>query len=164
MQDRDLTSLAVIAFLAWAMADLFGQVRVFGLPLLIDNVICFKYLGCNANFFGYDAIVHVLAGVVEVLFLLWLTRYPAWDFRHVAFLRTLMSLVGMVILASFAWELIEYCADLFRANILGENIVMPNTKAQATAADTMGDITVSTMGAAWTLLMLRLVRPFWVSK
>src|SRR3989344_5543323 len=40
----------------------------------ISKFACFKYLGCNIGFFGYDFSVHFIFGLVAGIFVIWISE------------------------------------------------------------------------------------------
>ncbi|MBI4085951.1 MAG: hypothetical protein HY433_01760 [Candidatus Liptonbacteria bacterium] len=126
----------------------------------MENSLCFKYLGCNVGFFGYDALVHFLAGIMEAVFILWLAKkFPKFDFfsqpntdsplTEKNFLKNAVTLIALVALLSIGWEFLEFGYDQARINVFHHDLLYPtNSLRQAGNADTMGDLFFSLLGAA----------------
>jgi hypothetical protein len=91
--------------LAFLIADVIGSTS-FGFGFM-KNDYCFKYLGCNAGFFGYDAIEHFLSGLSEGFLFLWLShRSEKFDFlRNGSFWKNFLVLLGLVALVGVGWEI-----------------------------------------------------------
>jgi hypothetical protein len=121
---------------------------------LIDNSLCFKYLGCNVGFFGYDALVHFTAGIFEAPLIIWLfEKYYHISLFHNAgshtFWKNLIILIALLVLIAYSWEIIELSYDQFRIIFLHQILFIPdhlNKLLQPSNIDTMGDIFCSTMG------------------
>lgn len=112
--------------------DFLGEVY----PGLIANGLCYPLLGCNSGFFGYDALEHLVSGMVVGLALLWLNR------------RTLGQVLAWSLCAALSWELLEWCYDTARAAIFHMDLLHPtNTYAQPTGLDTLGDVAFGLAGA-----------------
>jgi hypothetical protein len=138
----------VIIFLALSFLGNYG-------PTLMTNDKCYSFLGCNVGFFGYDALVHFVNGIMEATFIVWLmARFPSFSLFHNRFWKNLLIVVIMVVFVAFLWEFSEFFHDQFRMKVLHENLTIPNTLDQPTNNDTMGDITFSILGAAITALTL----------
>lgn len=145
-----------VAMALWSGAQ-FGLGDIWG---MMRNSQCFKYLGCNAGFFGFDALVHFLAGILFITFVLWLFhKYPKLNLLHGDFWKNAIILLAIVALLGVTWEIMEFSADHIRMNILHENLTHPNHLAQPSNSDTMGDLTFGLLGAALSIGMLRLFDP-----
>ena len=116
----------------------------------MENSICFKYLGCNAGFFGYDALVHFLAGMMEAVFILWLAKkFPKFNFLQRSFWKNAIILIALVTLLGVGWEFLEFGYDQARINLLHHDLLHPtNSLRQAGNTDTMGDLFFGLLGAA----------------
>lgn len=116
---------------------------------LMYNGLCFRYLGCNIGFFGYDAVVHFFSGILEAIFLIWLChKFPKTNILHEdSVWKNIVVLIAFVALLAVTWELLEFSADHFRMYILHENLTNPNILAQPNNSDTMGDFTFGLSGA-----------------
>ena len=141
-----------VAMALWSGAQ-FGLGDIWG---MMKNSQCFKYLGCNAGFFGFDAFVHFLAGILFIMFVLWLFhRYPKLNLLHANFWKTAVILLAIVALLGVTWEVIELAADHIRMDVLHENLTHPNRLAQPSNGDTMGDLTFALLGAALSIGALK---------
>jgi hypothetical protein len=112
---------------------------------MMANGLCYRYLGCNNGFFGYDAVVHFSSGIMDAALILWLMhKFGRLDvFRHDeknVYIKNITILIGLLLIIGFGWEMIELMYDGFRVNILHMQLLVPNRLAQPTDADTMGDI------------------------
>jgi hypothetical protein len=127
-------------------------------PELIANEKCFRFLGCNIGFFGYDAALHFVSGIMDLLVIVWLARrFLRFDlFGNVAWKNILIG-VSMVALIAVVWEIGELCHDQFRMKVLHENLISPNHLDQPTNDDTMGDITFTLIGATLTACALEII-------
>lgn len=130
---------------------------------LMPNELCFRYLGCNAGFFGFDALLHFTAGVAESALIIWLALFPKtrmFELRS-SLWKNALILIALVALLSIGWEILEYNHDhilrsyaWFRAMAF----VHPMFQAQPSLSDTMGDLTVTLIGGLLTTPLLRLFR------
>ena len=95
----------LLTLLLFATLDLFGQIY----PFWLNSSLCFKYLGCNAGIFGYDAALHVACGLTCIFFFLWLNdRNPNWTLLPKNTGAQIVSLLALVCLIGVAWEMSEY--------------------------------------------------------
>ena len=141
-----------VAMALWSGAQ-FGLGDIWG---MMRNSQCFKYFGCNAGFFGFDALVHFLAGILFIMFVLWLFHaYPKLNLLHSNFWKTTVTLLAIVALLGVTWEFMEFSADHIRIDILHENLIHPNRLAQPSNGDTMGDLTFALLGAALSISILK---------
>lgn len=124
----------------------------------MDNSLCFRYFGCNAGFFGYDAFVHFLGGILEATFMLWLAKnYRRLNIFHETFWKNLFVLIAIVALISISWEMFEFSYDHVQTNLLHEDILHPyDVKLQPSNDDTMGDLTFGLLGALSAIVILKL--------
>ncbi len=148
-----LGALLITSTSAWGLVW-FVNGNLFG---LMDNSLCFKYLGCNAGFFGYDAFVHFLGGIMETVFILWLARKsPKFNFLQKNFLKNAVLLVALVALLSVGWEIGEFGFDHVRMDILHQDLLHPtNRLRQASNSDTMGDLFFTLFGATVMATVLK---------
>lgn len=106
---------------------------------------CFRYIGCNVSYFGYDGVVHWIAGltigVIILLVLLW--HYQKVPPPHKVW-KTVSVIFLLALLVAIAWELVEYAADSLNIIILKP---INGSQYQLSTADTIGDIFVSTLGS-----------------
>lgn len=109
---------------------------------------CFAYIGCNASYFGYDGVVHWIAGlaigVVILLSLLW--HYQKVPPPHKVW-KTVGVIFLLAVLVAIGWELVEYFADSLQIIILKP---INGDRYQLSVADTIGDIVVSVLGSLMT--------------
>ncbi len=124
---------------------------------LMSNDKCYTYLGCNAGFFGYDALVHFLSGIIIAVSLLLIRHYypEAAAFSHKKWMQALV-IMGIAALIGVVWEILEFSYDHFRMDILHINLIYPNLLAQPSNSDTMGDLTFGLLGVLITLSILYL--------
>ncbi len=125
-------------------------------PDWIANSLCFRVIGCNAGFFGYDALLHCVSGIAETLTLFWMAeRYSRFNvFHSSSIVRSAIMILGIVALLSITWEFIEFSYDSVRMAVFHMNLLSPNTLSQPTNADTIGDIALGLLGSALTLLLM----------
>ena len=117
-------------------------------PSLMANNRCFQLLGCNIGFFGYDALVHFVSGVTEVILIVWLIgKFPSLSLFHHRYWKNFLTLVAVVALIGCLWEMAEFGQDHFRMNVLHKNLTTPNNLDQPNNSDTMGDLVFSIFGA-----------------
>ena len=142
--------VSLFCFTLFILGDSFGQ---------MNNSNCFKLMGCNAGFFGYDAFVHLISGMMQATFILWLARrYTRFNILHNSFWKSFFVIVATVALIGLCWEMLEFLGDRFRIFILHINLFTPNKLFQASNADTMGDMIFALIGAKVILLSYRLAR------
>ncbi len=154
------------AVLAIVSAAFFLVVCAFGEGLVAnlgENTMCYKYLGgCDAGFFGYDALEHLLFGISAVCVLVWLCKkYPRFSLlSQDKKWKNLFTLVAIVALASVAWEFVECAHDYFRLEVFREPLLSLrlhiNNLDQPTNLDTMGDLAFSVGGSIFALLFVEL--------
>ena len=154
--DRMLGSAAVgvvaIFILGWALG-------IRG-PVFIDNYKCYALLGCNMGFFGYDAVLHLWSGIMDVVLIIWITRkFPAVNIFHKQFWKNFLIIISFVAFISVAWEIGELGHDQYRMKVLHQNLTVPNHLDQPSNDDTMGDMTFAIIGAALTAGALKSLIP-----
>lgn len=116
-------------------------------PGWMHSSYCFKYLGCNAGFGGYDALVHFLGGITGAAFILWfIKKYPRWNILSGDALRDSFMVIAIVALAGVSWEIIEFSIDHFRILVLHQDIVHLGHLLQPSNSDTMGDLVFDLLG------------------
>jgi len=144
---RTLGAAAVVLVIVWVVL---GSLGIWG-PHLMANGVCYRLLGCNSGFFGYDVVVHFVSGIMDATLIVWLMRkYPSANMLHGRFWKDFLVIVSIVALIAVSWEFCELCHDQFRMKVLHENLTVPNRLDQPTNDDTMGDMTFSIFGAAVT--------------
>ncbi len=142
-----IASAAAFSLFQFVGGDLFD---------LSKNYNCFKYLGCNVGFFGYDVIVHFFGGLMEAMFLVWLMeKYPKFNILSKSFLKNAIIIIAVCVLIGVVWEMYEFGYDHFRMDVLHEDIVQKNQLLQPTNSDTMGDLTFGLLGAASALALIK---------
>ncbi len=116
----------------------------------MQNAMCYRWLGCNAGFFGYDALVHFVGGITIAIGVLWLSKKSKkLDFFHIdeIFWKRMLIILAVAALIGVVWEALEFSYDLFRVLVLHINLLYPNQLAQPSNADTMGDLVFGLTGA-----------------
>lgn len=149
-----LGALLITSASAWGLVW-FVNGNLFG---WMDNSLCFKYLGCNAGFFGYDALVHFFGGMMETIFILWLAKKsPKFNFFLSQRLRkNFIILFALIALLSVGWEFMEFGYDRARMDVFHEDLLHPtNRLRQASNSDTMGDLFFGLFGAAVMIAVLK---------
>ncbi len=116
------------------------------------NSACFKYLGCDESFFGYDALEHFLFGFVAVWIIVWLCeKYPEYSILDAVTWKSVLSLMSLVALIAIGWEIGECFRDAFLLDILHTPLVNLrlhiNFLSQPSNFDTMGDLSLSLLGS-----------------
>ncbi len=150
--DRILVATIALTVVLFVIGWAFGQ---YG-PVLIANDKCFSILRCNAGFFGYDGLQHLLSGFGIGTFIIFLARlFPAHNVLHAKFWRSFLVIVALVVLVSFVWEMGEMLSDQFSIRILHENILVPNNMEQPSNIDTMGDMSFSLVGGMLAIAAFR---------
>jgi len=147
------------AIIIFSIADLLGQVG----PHLESNQLCFRLLGCNSGFLGYDALCHFLFGIVLGFGLLWLNIHSPKRFALLQAKegwKNILILVACVALFCVIWELGEFSIDIFRSRILHIDLLHPmNVLLQPSDNDTMGDMAFCIFGSFISLLIARVIEP-----
>lgn len=140
----------LLGILALASLFLFLVVSIGGnLTGLMNNDACYALLGCNIGFFGYDALVHFVSGMMEVFVFLWLMRaYPVVHILNDAFWKNVFILLIFAAMAGSIWEIGEFAGDFIKTHLYHINIYAPtNRMYQPNNSDTMGDMTFGLLGA-----------------
>ena len=150
-KDSRLGVLLVASVSVFILFEVVGGI-VFG---LMQNYHCFKYLGCNAGFFGYDAFIHFLAGMMELVFILWLAKKsPKFNFFHEDIRKNIIILISLVALVAVSWEIWEFSGDRLRIVLSHQDLLHPNRLFQPSNSDTMGDLCFTLFGAATMITIL----------
>lgn len=148
------TKHLVIAGFLWAGVQFWGG----SLLGLINNERCFKYLGCNAGFFGFDAVIHFFGGILCVAFVLWfIHRYPKLNILHETFWKNAVILLAIAALVGFCWEVLEFSVDHFRMYELHQSLSMKDS-AQVSNSDTMGDLTFGLLGSCSAIFAIEFLK------
>ena len=141
-------AIAVLIFFTGVILGKFG-------PVLIANAKCYKFLGCNAGFFGYDAVLHFVSGIVDATaIIVFFRKFPKLSLFRTNFWKNLIIIAALTALISLSWEIGEFSHDQFRINILHENLVATNHLDQPSNADTMGDMTFAEIASILTALLI----------
>lgn len=123
------------------------------------NSVCYPYLGCDAGFFGYDALEHFLFGFAAVWVIVWLCRkFPPHSILTAEHWKSGLILVASVMLVAVFWEIGEFLRDAYLLDIARERLfdlqLHINYLAQPSNFDTMGDLTLSFFGSLLALPLL----------
>ncbi len=147
-----LDGLLIFLVSLWILVWFMGG-YIFGLS---SNSLCFRYLGCNAGFFGYDAFfVHFFGGMMELVFILWFTeKYPKFNLFRKNLWKNIVILIALMALLNIGWEMWEFVCDHIRMNVLHQNLLHPNRLWQASNSDTMGDMFFGLFGATVMIAIL----------
>ena len=123
----------------------------------MNNETCYRLLGCNSGFFGFDFIVHLTSGAVLMCLLIWLMRnYPTFNVIRGGFKVKFLILIALVALTGVIWEFGEFSHDHWRMAAYRIDLKHPiNRMDQPSNADTMGDLFASLSGASLALLVGR---------
>ena len=143
-----LGSLTIFICVIYSIVTFLGEFY----PGWATTQTCYRFLGCNVGFGGYDAVEHFLFGIVLSLFIIWLSRkYTHLGFKGEPVWRSILCIISFVALVSVCWEFYECAYDAFRQNILHE--VLFNFRLhidlldQPSNIDTMGDLFYDILGA-----------------
>jgi hypothetical protein len=141
---RKLHMWAAISILFFLVISIWGNVSG---PM--DNDTCYRLLGCNIGFFGYDAFVHFFSGVMDVIAFLWvISLMPKLYILNDAFWKNVFILVLVAAFVGSLWEVGEFIIDYIKVNFLHINIFAPvNRMYQPTNSDTIGDMSFNMLGA-----------------
>lgn len=160
LQKKTLSKIREAPGLGTALVSVFAVAEVIGGHAFgwMDNSYCFTYLNCNAGFFGYDAFVHFLGGIIEVIFIFWLAeKFSQFNFFQKSFWKNFTILMALVALLSVGWELGEFSYDTVRMNIFHEDLVHPTDRLrQVNNDDTMGDFFFGLFGAILMIAILEI--------
>jgi hypothetical protein len=150
--NNDSTKQSILGFVLVAVVILFLLASLGGnLSGLMNNDACYTYLGCNAGFFGYDAIVHMVSGVMNIFILIYIMRtWPKFNFLTGSYWKNMLILVAFALVIGLCWEWGEFAADHFKMIVLHMNIINPNRQYQPSNGDTMGDLFFGGIGATIT--------------
>ena len=136
------TAVVVSLFLVIWMLGRWG-------PAYMANGKCYEILGCNNGFFGYDAVVHFVSGIMDALLLVWVTvKRPVWSLFKASFWKNFLVIIAVAALVAVSWEFVEMCHDQFNIKVLHNDLVATDSLDQPTNDDTMGDMTFTIAGAA----------------
>lgn len=157
---------AVVSMVIWAAVTSYGEFFN-GAP----NSACYRFLGCDSGFFGYDALEHFLFGFAIVWVIVWLCdTFPNYSLLSEDYWKTALILISLVALIGIMWEIGECFRDAFLLNIMHEPMLdwrlHINYLAQPTNFDTMGDLTFGLLGALIALPFMspKLMKNKWKSK
>jgi hypothetical protein len=149
-KDSKLGMWLIVAILVWVAVQFVGG-DLFG---LMQNNLCFAVFGCNAGFFGYDAFVHLLAGAMFALFIVWIGEaYPRLKVVSENFWKSALIIISICALIETGWEIWEFGIDHFRMDVLRENLTNPNILWQPSNSDTMGDETFNLAGSVIAIIL-----------
>ena len=145
---RRVPAFLVIATFLWFVLTILGEF-VTGWA---TNNICYRYLGCNDGFFGFDSIEHFLFGFALVFAFLLLGRsVSGLSLVTESRVKTIVTLIAYVALTAVVWEMFECGWDQYRVVILHETLfsfkLHIDALSQSSNLDTMGDISFSLFGA-----------------
>ena len=126
-------------------------------PHFIANDRCYAILGCNAGFFGYDALLHFVSGImITSLIIFFSIKFSAANFFHDGFWKNMIVVVSLIAMIAVFWEIAELGHDQFRMKVLHENLRVPTNRLdQPSNDDTMGDITFAILGGTITGVVFR---------
>ena len=121
-------------------------------PFLMNNTTCYKYLGCNAGFFGYDAIQHLLFGPFLLFAIIWFCKkFPKYSILQKERWKNIVILIAIITFVALLWELCEFVHDSYNVTILHERLfnyrLHINSLDQPSNQDTMGDMFFNIFGA-----------------
>lgn len=153
-----LLAVLVITFLVFSMPELFPSNDPSSFNL-INNSRCFPVVGCNAGFFGYDAITHMAGGILWATLFVWLMlRYKRMHILHTTFGKSFFVIISTITLIHVGWEFYEFGLDKIDTLLLGRPLHFDEI-AQPSNTDTMGDLIFGLLGAMCGVFLMRLVEP-----
>lgn len=146
-----ITVVAFTSTLVWAAVTTYGEL-FHGAP----NAGCYRFLGCDSGFFGYDALEHFLFGFAITWCVVWLCqKFPRYSILSEEFWKTALILVCAVTFIEVLWEIGECFRDAYLLDIVHEQLLNfrlhINYLAQPSNFDTMGDITFNLLGSLLAL-------------
>ncbi len=148
--------VTIVLGIIWLLVTAYGEF-LNGAP----NSACYPYLGCDAGFFGYDALEHFLFGLTAVGAIIWLCeRFPNYSILRGNRLEMGLVLISLVCFIAVLWEIGEcfrdaYLLDIAHIRLLDLRLHI-NYLAQPSNFDTMGDLSFTLLGSAISLLLLLL--------
>ncbi len=155
-EESQLGIWVIVATFLFVVAQ-FGVGDLLG---FMHNDRCFPVLGCNAGFFGYDALVHFIAGIAFAFTVVWLgDAYPRFRVVSVNFWKGVVIVIAICVLIETGWEIWEFGIDHVRMDVFHENLTVPNRLWQPSNSDTMGDETANLLGGAAAIALLALFKP-----
>ncbi len=124
----------------------------------MNNDVCYAYLGCNAGFFGYDAITHLLSGVAITTTLIWISaRFAPLSIMTGVLWKDILILTACTVLISVFWEIGECIGDWMRMYWMHKDLLFPTNRLfQPSNADTVGDLTYCFIGGLITGIIFSL--------
>lgn len=145
---------ALVPIIVWPAVTSYGE--FFNGAL---NSTCYPYLGCDAGFFGYDALEHFLFGFAAVWVIVWLCRkFPRRSILTAEHWKSGLILVASAMLIAVFWEMGEFLRDAYLLDIARERLfdlqLHINYLAQPSNFDTMGDLTLNLLGSLLALPLL----------
>lgn len=146
-----IVSILIFIVAQFVVGDAFGLER---------NDRCLALFGCNAGFFGYDAFVHFLAGVMFALFIVWLGwAYPKFRIVSANLWKSVIIIIALCALIETGWEILEFGIDHVNIDVLHQSIVGTNRMLQWGNSDTMGDETFNLVGGVVAIILLMSFKP-----
>ncbi len=141
----------------YGLFALFSLMTVGSEPLgFMKNSTCLPYMGCDAGFFGYDALTHFVCGIVVAVGLAWLAgRHPRAKIFGPSRLKNFLTILAVAALVGMLWEVFEFGFDHFRSIVLHMNLYHPNQAAQPSNSDTVGDMLFGLLGSIFGSMPLR---------
>lgn len=100
--------------------------------------VCFRYIGCNRGFFGFDGITHAVSGAAEGTIFAILVRGAR---RQRTLRRHLFMLALFALCLAIGWELTEWFVDNLQLPLRYPELFFGTTAGyQLSRIDTFGDI------------------------
>jgi hypothetical protein len=113
----------------------------------INNAECYRALGCNSGFFGFDAVAHTFGGILWTIAVIWIMQQrPKLRLFPAHLWKSMLVLLSLIALLHIAWEIYEFALDYIDFQIL-QNPYDIKHLAQPGVADTVGDMAFSLLGS-----------------
>ncbi len=148
LRSRAFGISVICALLIWLYLSICGEVVYHW----TNSGVCSPILGCGSGFFGYDAFQHLFSGILIAFTIIWLCiRFPKYSVLHSKRWKTALTVIAFAALVAVLWEIAECAHDMYRLDILHENILNIkfhiNRLDQPTNLDTMGDLCFNIIGS-----------------
>jgi len=151
-----ISVLAILTTFLWFISFLLGLVFNWGL-----NNLCYKYLGCNSGFFGYDVVEYFLFGIAAVFVLVWIfKKFPKYSMLYnIKNWKNIIILIILVVFITLMWEFLKFAHDFFITYILHQQLfnfrIHINYLAQPSNLNLMGNLAFSILGSMIALFFVR---------
>ena len=149
--------LAKFIIILWLISCILGHFFGWG-----ANNLCYKYLGCNSGFFGYDTIEYFLFGVALIFILVCIfKKFPQYSMlNNIKNWKNILILITLVVFITLIWEFLKFFYDFFMTYILHQQLfnfrLHINYLAQPSNLNLMGNLAFSLLGSIFTLFFIKI--------